>query len=526
MKKVYILTTKFTESLKTYIDRFCIHKNSCFIYKENNDFEKNYNKTKTRFIICEKGTSIPFLFYGDGKLDYTTDFNYFVEIDYWGDINSSIMYELKKILNQDYEKFFIDYNEEKSNEKVLQEFFNDFVRQDKKYKDKYPIQPRIYRINNQEETKSVLNDIACSMEKIIMEKIKDTDEYFDYMFLNNPISSKDEATFFCGRKRIKDKNLSILENPLIVENIYFRVKSHFRKNSKAYKYIDFLKFSLRFESIIYDKKTNAIFVKRKEPTTPISPIKLSRFRNRELERTEITEKKEIFDINNKLLENYNPKLINTDMDLDELTKSIKDIGKINFTMCLYGEPGTGKSLYARYLAKQLGLNICYKRASDLLSKWVGDSEKNISRAFREAKEKKAMLIIDEADSFFQKRDNSIRSWEVTQVNEMLTQMEYFEYPFICTTNLLESLDEASLRRFVFKVKFDFMNDEQVNLALKDFFGFENTNEKISGLTPGDFKTVKRILEFLSDKSLENVVNMLKKEAKLKQTKELKNKVGF
>ena len=68
---------------------------------------------------------------------------------------------------------------------------------------------------------------------------------------------------------------------------------------------------------------------------------------------------------------------------------------------MYGEPGTGKSLYAKYLANTLGVEVVFKRASDLISKWVGETEQNIASAFAEAKAKKAMLIFDEADSFLQ-----------------------------------------------------------------------------------------------------------------------------
>lgn len=72
----------------------------------------------------------------------------------------------------------------------------------------------------------------------------------------------------------------------------------------------------------------------------------------------------------------------------------------------------------------------------------------------------ARNVLHEADSFLADRRDAQRNWEVTQVNELLTQMEAFEGIFVCTTNLLDKLDRASLRRFAFKVKFDFLNAEQ------------------------------------------------------------------
>jgi len=223
---------------------------------------------------------------------------------------------------------------------------------------------------------------------------------------------------------------------------------------------------------------------------------------------------------------YDANLVNTDIDIKDLTEKIKNCGKLNFSLCLYGEPGTGKSLYARYLAKELGLDVVFKRASDLIDCYVGNTEKAIADAFAEAKAKKAMLIFDEADSFLRSRQDAFRSWEVTQVNEMLTQMESHNYPFVCTTNLLDTLDEASLRRFTFKIKFDFMTKEQANEAFEHFFGIKDYDLGIKGLTAGDFATVKKKADFLNINDAEELKNMLLNEVKLKSSKDLKNSVGF
>lgn len=223
---------------------------------------------------------------------------------------------------------------------------------------------------------------------------------------------------------------------------------------------------------------------------------------------------------------YDINLVNTNIEMSNLTTKIKNAGKFNFSLCLYGEPGTGKSYYAKYLADRLGIEVILKKASDLISPYVGETEQNIAKAFAEAKSKKAMLIFDEADTFLQDRNNAIRSWEVAQVNEMLTQMESAEYPFICTTNLLDTLDEASLRRFTFKIKFDFMTQAQVNLAIEHFFGIKNANVNLNGLTAGDFATVKKKTDFLGVNDLDEIVEMLKEEIRVKKSKTLQNSVGF
>lgn len=240
----------------------------------------------------------------------------------------------------------------------------------------------------------------------------------------------------------------------------------------------------------------------------------------------VTKKKNVKKKKEFEMKDYDDKLVNTDLDIKDLTAKIKACGKLNFSLCLYGEPGTGKSLYARYLAKELGVEVILKRASDLISKYVGETEQNIADAFAEAKSKKAMLIFDEADSFLQNRNNAVRNWELSQVNEMLTWMESHEYPFVCTTNLLDTLDEASLRRFTFKIEFDFMTKEQVNTAFEHFFGIKNANVNIKGLTAGDFAIVKKKADFLCITGVTELSKMLQDEVKLKKSKELQNVVGF
>ena len=240
----------------------------------------------------------------------------------------------------------------------------------------------------------------------------------------------------------------------------------------------------------------------------------------------VTKKKNVKIKKNFEAKTYDIKLVNTNIEMSNLTEKIKNAGKFNFSLCLYGEPGTGKSYYPKYLADRLGIEVILKKASDLISPYVGETEQNIAVAFSEAKSKKAMLIFDEADTFLQDRNNAVRSWEVAQVNEMLTQMESAEYPFVCTTNLLDTLDEASLRRFTFKIKFDFMTQKQVNLAIEHFFGVKNANVNLNGLTAGDFATVKKKTDFLGVNNLDEIVEMLKEEIKVKKSKTLQNSVGF
>jgi SpoVK/Ycf46/Vps4 family AAA+-type ATPase len=192
-------------------------------------------------------------------------------------------------------------------------------------------------------------------------------------------------------------------------------------------------------------------------------------------------------------------LARSDHDLVRLTARLQAGTARNFSLCLSGPSGTGKSAYARHLCAALGLTCLQKRASDLLDMYVGESEKAIARAFEEARETEALLIFDEADSLLADRRQARNSWEISQVNEMLTWMESHPLPFCCTTNLADRLDPASLRRFTFNVVFHYLDRQRLALACKTFFGgiFESQSGLLrevlvfQNLTPSDFAMVRR-----------------------------------
>jgi len=127
---------------------------------------------------------------------------------------------------------------------------------------------------------------------------------------------------------------------------------------------------------------------------------------------------------------------------------------------MYGAPGTGKTDFARQLAVQLDIGLALYRASDLLSKWVGEAEKNIRAAFEYSEESGSLLVIDEIDTFLFPRNQARQSRELSQVKEFLTSLESYQGLFIGTTNILERLDPAVLRRFHHKVELRYLKPEQ------------------------------------------------------------------
>ena len=144
---------------------------------------------------------------------------------------------------------------------------------------------------------------------------------------------------------------------------------------------------------------------------------------------------------------------------NEYSKRPNLLDPVSMSLLFHGPPGTGKSALARFIAAHLDKEIVFKRASDVFSKWVGETEKNIREAYEEANSKEAVLIFDEADSLIFNRDRAEHSWELSFTNEFLTWMESFEGIQIFTTNRLKDLDNASLRRFNHKVEFGYLKPE-------------------------------------------------------------------
>lgn len=202
-------------------------------------------------------------------------------------------------------------------------------------------------------------------------------------------------------------------------------------------------------------------------------------------------------VNHDLL-NYQLNVVNASCDLEELTRGL--LTHPEARLCLYGPPGTGKTAFGHHLAKLLDKPLIVKRSSDIVSPYLGITEKNMAKMFREAQVSDSILLLDEADSFLRDRSEARHSWEVTAVNEMLTQMEAYNGIFIASTNLMAHLDAASLRRFDMKIEFGYLKFDQSFSLLEDLTeklsislnGNEvNQLRQLSNLTPGDFYNVAR-----------------------------------
>lgn len=220
-------------------------------------------------------------------------------------------------------------------------------------------------------------------------------------------------------------------------------------------------------------------------------------------------------------------LLNTDIPLqpviDTMTRSTTGA-----RLLLHGLPGTGKTAFGRAVAERLDRPLLQRQASSLLSMWLGGTERNLREMFDEARQEDGILLLDEADSFLRDRSNARAHWEATQTNELLTQMETFDGVFICTTNRLNDLDPAALRRFDLKVEFRPLCNAQrlelvhqccVSLGICADFNKSSLAGRVhalDGLTPGDAAAALRRLSISGEPcTIDSLLSALATECRYK-----------
>jgi SpoVK/Ycf46/Vps4 family AAA+-type ATPase len=201
--------------------------------------------------------------------------------------------------------------------------------------------------------------------------------------------------------------------------------------------------------------------------------------------------------------------------------SVVDGGVAQASLLLLGPPGTGKTELVRQLATRTGRALIERRGSDLLSKWVGETEAKMAAMFREAHDAKGILFLDEAETFLSSRAEARQPWQVSQTNELLVQMADFDGLFVCATNLVDRIDAAAFRRFDLKVRFEALGlPERERLLRQSFANVVDgavleevvlAAPRLAGLCVGDVVSVKRGMRLSRAGSGAEVVGRLQAE---------------
>lgn len=233
---------------------------------------------------------------------------------------------------------------------------------------------------------------------------------------------------------------------------------------------------------------------------------------------------------------FDPSLLNASIDLGGVVERLRRHPQA--TILLSGLPGTGKSAWARALAEALGRPLIACAPSELLSMYVGETEKKLAAAFSRAEAEGAVLLLDEADTFLLPRSTARHSWEVSQTNEMLVRVESFSGILVATTNATERMDEAIHRRFDLKVELRPLRLEQRVRLIKDLAQRQSlpTDDPssgalladaagtLSGLCTGDVVAVERRLRFSPVTDLHGLIKALREETATRSTS--RNRIGF
>lgn len=239
---------------------------------------------------------------------------------------------------------------------------------------------------------------------------------------------------------------------------------------------------------------------------------------------------------------YDLSVLNTSIPAQEIVEMVQNAivndrksqsNEKGIRILFYGLSGAGKTNLAHFIAESLGKGLITKNASDILGMFVGESEKNIAKAFADAKKQKKILLFDEVDSFFRERSYASQGWEITQVNEFLTQMEQFDGIVICTTNLRNIMDKAMQRRFHIMVEFKALKDEGVQRLLVKYFPHFDFNEedirrisRFQSATPGDFGNLSSRLRFMNQEKVTETY-ITDELCKMQEEKEFgKRSIGF
>lgn len=205
-------------------------------------------------------------------------------------------------------------------------------------------------------------------------------------------------------------------------------------------------------------------------------------------------------------------LVFKEWGLNETHKHSKKVG-IN----LYGPPGTGKSMAAHAIASHFGRDIILINYADIESKYVGETPKNLTKAFEVAKATNSILFFDEADAILSRRVTNMTNATDTSVNQtrsvMLTLLNEFDGVILFATNYISNFDPAFMRRIVAHVEFKLPNLQERIQLLTKFISPKMPNtiriydiaNQFEGLSGSDYSNAVLLAAFAGAQSQEKIV---------------------
>ena len=196
-------------------------------------------------------------------------------------------------------------------------------------------------------------------------------------------------------------------------------------------------------------------------------------------------------------------VIGSTMDINRVVAGLESqVNKKNgFAILLEGWPGTGKSEMIWMLGEKVNKDVLLVQRSDILDMYVGNAEKNLAKFFRQALEDDSILLIDELETLVRNRNGSNQGHEEALIGEFLSQMDLFKEKggmIAATTNHVDKLDAAIVRRFEDHQTFDFLRPDQAISSWQKFFGgsistdLQPRLQNMHRLTPADFAAVAKV----------------------------------
>jgi len=318
----------------------------------------------------------------------------------------------------------------------------------------------------------------------LLDLVEDTNEKSDFEILNMIRESED----IFKKHKIRFESSKLKKHKLI-----FRIINPMRPLKAVYEVA--YKAQLGLKNQKYTDEYEQLDLALEEESKRNSPDELDSLYY-------IIDPKESFSeliVSSKMMDNLRSAL-SREQEKDKIFKTW-GFGKVirygkGTTLNFRGPPGTGKTLAANCLAKEMGRKLLMVRYDQLQNCYIGVTEKHIQQVFHLAKIKNAVLFFDEADAIALSRKSLERSWEMSQVNTLLKELERFEGVCIFATNFSEKYDAAFERRLTMHIDFEMPTKEQGAKIIDKLLPYKARDKSLSiagldltNLSGGDLKNV-------------------------------------